>query len=203
MNSRLPKFMLPAVALLLLAVGMLWLFRPAPAPDGNLSGSAIGGAFSLVDETGRRVTSDSFAGQWRLMYFGFTYCPDICPTDTAKLAAGLRAFEAAHPEAAAKVQPLFVTVDPERDTPAVLAEFTDSFHPRLLGLSGRPDEVAAALKSFRIYAAKAPGATAGSYSYDHLAIFYLMDPAGRPVEFIAGQAATPETIAAMLERFVR
>jgi protein SCO1/2 len=198
-SSRLPLILL---GLALVAGVALFLLRPAPAPQGNLSGSAVGGPFTLVDETGRTVTSDSFAGKWRLMYFGFTYCPDICPTDTANLAQGLKAFEARHPGSAANVQPLFVTVDPERDTPAALAEFTDSFHPRLLGLTGSRAQIDAALKAFRVYASRVPGATPESYTYDHLAIIYLMDPQGRPVQFIAGPAATPDAIAAMLEQFI-
>jgi protein SCO1/2 len=201
--SRLPRIALVVALLAALAAAALWLKRPAPAPEGNLSGAAFGGPFALVDETGRRVTSDSFAGQWRLMYFGFTFCPDVCPVDAAKLAQGLAAFEKAHPDAARQVQPLFVTVDPERDTPAALAEFTDAFHPRLLGLTGTRAEVDAALKRFRIYAARVEGVTPGSYSFDHLAVFYLMDPDGRPVEFVAASTATPETVTAMLERFVR
>jgi protein SCO1/2 len=203
MNSRLPKLTLLLLAAAVLALGAFWLLRPAAAPEGNLAGSAVGGPFTLVDETGRAVTSDTFRGQWRLMYFGFTFCPDVCPVDTAKLAQGLTAFEAADPARAKHVQPIFVSVDPERDTPAALAEFTDSFHPRLLGLTGSRAQVDAALKTFRIYASKVPGATPGSYNFDHLAVIYLMDPEGRPVQFIAGSTATPEAITAMLQQFVR
>ena len=199
LKSRLPLILL---ALAALAAGLIFVLKPSAAPQGNLSGSAVGGPFTLQDESGNTVTSDSYDGKWRLMYFGFTYCPDICPTDTAKLAAGLKAFEAKHPAAAAKVQPLFVTVDPERDTPAALAEFTDQFHPRLVGLTGTRPQIDAALKAFRVYAAKVPGSVPEAYTFDHLAIIYLLDPKGRPVEFVAGSTATPEGIAAMLERFV-
>ena len=198
LSRKLPLILL---ALAAAAGAALLLLRPA-APQGNLTGASVGGPFTLTDETGRTVTSETFAGQWRLLYFGFTYCPDICPTDTAKLAAGLKLFEAKHPKQAAKLQPLFVTVDPERDTPAALAEFTDSFHPRLLGLTGSREQVDAALKAFRIYASKVPGTTPDAYTYDHLAVFYLMDPEGRPVQFLAGPAATPQGIADMLERFL-
>jgi protein SCO1/2 len=197
--SRLPLILL---ALALLGAGAFLVLRPAPAPQGNLTGATVGGPFTLTDETGRPVTSETFKGQWRLMYFGFTYCPDICPTDTAKLAAGLKLFEEKHPKEAAALQPLFVTVDPERDTPAALAEFTDSFHPRLLGLTGTRDQVDSALKAFRIYAQKVPGTTPDAYTFDHLAVLYLMDPDGRPVQFLAGPAATPESIARMLEQFL-
>ncbi|MFN3592863.1 MAG: SCO family protein, partial [Thermaurantiacus sp.] len=153
-----------AAGLLLVACG------GSGAPEGNLQGSTIGGDFALVDETGQPVTSASFAGQWRLMYFGFTFCPDVCPVDTANMAQGLKAFEAAHPARAARVQPLFVTVDPERDTPAALAEFTDAFHPRLLGLTGTREQVDAALATFRVYAQRAEGGTEDSYLIDHMAV---------------------------------
>jgi protein SCO1/2 len=197
--SRLPLILLGLAAL---AAGALVLLRPAPAPQGNLSGASVGGPFTLVDETGRAVTSDSFKGQWRLMYFGFTYCPDVCPVDAAKLGQGFAAFEKANPEAAKKVQPLFVTVDPERDTPAALTEFTNAFHPRLVGLTGSRAQIDDMLKRFRIYASKVPGVTEGSYTYDHLAVFYLMDPEGRPVEFMAASTAAPEAVTAMLEKHV-
>ncbi len=198
-SSRLPLILLVLAAIVLAA---LWVLKPDKAPEGNLSGAAVGGPFTLTDETGARVTSESYDGKWRLMYFGFTYCPDVCPVDTAKLGEGLKLFEAKHPDAALKVQPLFVTVDPERDTPEALAEFTDNFHPRLVGLTGSRAEIEAALKTFRIYASKVPGVTEGSYTYDHLAVIYLMDPKGRPVEFIAGPTATPELVEAMLSRFL-
>lgn len=192
---------LPLLLLLLALAGaaLFWTMRPA---QGNLSGAQVGGPFTLVDETGRSVTSSSFDGKWRLMYFGFTYCPDVCPTDMAKMAAGLRAFEKAHPDRMAKLQPVFVTVDPERDTPAAVREFTDSFHPAILGLTGSRAQIDAALKTFRVYASKVPGTTPDAYTYDHLAIFYLMDPKGRPVEFLAASSATPEQVTAMLERFL-
>jgi len=200
--TNLPRLPIVLLLVALIVLGAMLFLRPAAAPQGNLSGSAVGGPFTLVDETGRAVTSDSFKGQWRLMYFGFTYCPDVCPVDAANVGAGLAGFEAANPKAAATVQPLFVTVDPERDTPAVVAEFTANFHPRMLGLTGSREQIDAALKTFRVFASKVPGVTEGSYTYDHLAIIYLMDPDGRPVAFIAGPTATPEAVQAMLERFV-
>ena len=198
----MPQTLVALALLLVAALVAAFLLRPAPAPEGNLSNAAIGGPFSLVDENGQAVTNESYKGQWRLMYFGFTFCPDVCPVDAAKVGAGMRAFEAKDPRAAAKVQPLFLTVDPDRDTPDALAEFTANFHPRLIGLTGTPEQVAAALKTFRIYAKRVPGVTEGSYTFDHLAVIYLMDPAGRPVEFQAGPTATPESVAAMLEKFV-
>lgn len=210
MNSQQPttgrsplsrKAPLILLALALAAGAALLLLRPS-APQGNLTGASVGGPFTLTDETGRTVTSETFAGQWRLMYFGFTYCPDICPTRTGEIAEGLKIFEKGHPKEAARLQPLFVTVDPERDTPAALAEFTDSFHPRLLGLTGSREQIDAALKAFRIYAQKVPGTTPDAYNYDHLDVVYLMDPEGRPVQFISGPTVTRQTVAQMLERFL-
>jgi protein SCO1/2 len=201
-GNRSTRFLL-ILLILLLAGGAFLLWQRPQGPRGNIEGAAIGGDFALVDETGKAVTSASYDGLWRLMYFGFTFCPDICPTDTAKLAAGLAAFEKADPARAARVQPLFVTVDPARDTPEALAVFTASFHPRLVGLTGTPEQVDAALKRFRIYARRVEGATPGSYLYDHMAAIYLFDPAGRPVAFIAGPEATPQAVTAMLEAHVR
>jgi protein SCO1/2 len=192
------RLLLAVAAILLLAGGVVWWLRPA-APAGNLEGAAIGGPFTLVDEAGRTVRWDDFRGRHVLLYFGYSFCPDVCPVDTAKLAAGLKAFEAAEPKRAADVQPLFITVDPARDTPAVLAEYTAAFHPRLLGLTGPEEAIAGTLAAFRVYARKAPGATGGSYLVDHLAVIYLFDRDGRPIAFLPGPEATPAAVVAMLE----
>lgn len=198
-----PLLWLPGLLLLAAAIAASLYLRPEPAPPGNLEGATVGGPFQLVDETGRTVTEADFAGRWRLIYFGFTHCPDICPTDTAKLAQGLATFEKTDPTRAAAVQPLFITVDPARDTPAVLAEFTAQFHPRLLGLTGSEGQVADTLKAFRIYARRVEGSTPDDYLVDHAALFYLFDPQGRPIAFRSGFTATAGDVAAMLERHVR
>jgi protein SCO1/2 len=200
-KTRIPALLVLAVAAALLAG--LFLMRPSPREEGNLAGATIGGDFSLVDEDGRAVTSGDFAGKWRLIYFGYTFCPDVCPVDTANLAAGFAAFEKARPERAARVQPIFITVDPARDTPAALKEFTNSFHPRLLGLTGTPEQVASTLKTFRIFAKRREGATPDSYLMDHMAAIYLFDPEGRPIAFIPGPEATPDAVRNLLERYAR
>lgn len=197
---------LPILAILLVAAALavaLALLRPSGSVRGNLEGSAIGGEFALVDETGRPRRWSDFAGQWRLVYFGYTFCPDVCPVDTANLAAGLAAFEKAAPARGQRVQPIFITVDPARDTPAALAEFTAGFHPRLLGLTGSEAAIAETLKAFRVYARRVEGATEGSYLVDHMAVVYLFDPDGRPVAFLAGPDAAPQAVTAMLEAHVR
>ncbi len=137
----------------------------------------IGGPFSLTDHHGRPVTEASFPGQHLLVYFGYTYCPDICPTDLARLAAALDLLQ---PEALSNVQPLFVTVDPERDTAEVMAGYVSAFHPAILGLTGTEAQVAAAAKAFRVHRMKVPMPDAGPEEYliNHTPNAYLIDPQG-------------------------
>ena len=176
---------------------------PGPSPDGvDLRGASIGGDFTLTSNTGKRVSWDDFAGQYRLVYFGFTYCPDICPTDVQRLSQGLRAFEEAHPDLGKKVQPIFISVDPERDSVAVLNEFVASFHPRLIGLTGTPEEIEAVKKAFGASASKDPASADGNYNVSHTTFTYLFAPDGAPLGIIPTdkQAAG---VAAELERWVR
>src|SRR3954462_12781743 len=111
----------------------------APAPP--LAGAAIGGPFTLVDQNGRTVSDHDFAGRYRIVYFGYTHCPDVCPTDLATISQALSLFEKQDAALAARAQPLFITVDPERDTPAALKEYLRAFHPRLLGLTGNAAQI--------------------------------------------------------------
>ena len=154
----------------------------------------------MVDQDGRAVTDRSYAGRYRLMYFGYTFCPDVCPTDVQRLAQGTAAFAKQDPARAAKVVVLFVTVDPERDTPAAVRTFVRAFSPTMVGLTGTPAEAAAMRRAFRIYAAKA--GTGRDYLVDHSATIYLMDPANRPVSFL-DHGATPAQIAGELATYVR
>ncbi len=171
-----------------------------PPPAGPLVGSGVGGPFELVDQDGRNVTDTTYAGKWRLMYFGYTFCPDVCPVDVQKIAQGMKLFAVADPARAKIVVPIFVTVDPVRDTPAVLKTFVRAFSPDMVGLTGSPAQAAAARKAFRVYA-KAQG-TGTDYLVDHTAIIYLMDPANRPVSFL-DHGTTPQAIAAELKTYVR
>lgn len=135
------------------------------------------------------------------MYFGYTYCPDICPTDVQKMSQGLRLFEASKPAQAARVQPIMVTIDPERDTPAVMKQFVAAFHPRLVGLTGSPTQVKEAVSRFAIYANRQGAATVASYLMDHSAMLYLMGPDGEPITFFT-RDATPQQIATELADYV-
>ena len=125
----------------LLAFGLGWLRFNAP-PQGNLAGSSLGGAFALTNQDGKPVTDKDFAGQYRLMYFGYTFCPDVCPNDVGYISRGLADFEKAQADRGARVTPIFVTVDPQRDDVAAVKAFVSAFHPRLVGLTGSPAAIA-------------------------------------------------------------
>ena len=149
----------------------------------DLTGAPIGGAFTLVDKDAKPVTWDQFQGQYRIAYFGYSFCPDVCPVDVAVLMRGYDQFAKAHPDLADKVQPIFITVDPARDTPQAVGEFAAAFSPRLIGLTGTPAQVAGAVKAFRVYAARGQQ-SAGGYLMDHSRHAYLMDPQGKPIEVL-------------------
>jgi len=173
----------------------------APAAAPPLAGAAIGGPFALVDQDGRARTDRDFRGRWRIMYFGYTFCPDVCPTEMATVAAALRKVEAADPGRGAAIVPVFVTVDPARDTPAVLKRFVAAFHPRTVGLTGSADAIAAVEKAYAVHAAKGATSPAGGYLMDHSRQAYLMDPDGRPVALLpVDEGADP--VAVELNRWV-
>ena len=177
------------------------------AEDPPLKGATMGGPFTLTAEDGRRVSERDFAGQYRLVYFGFTFCPDICPTDMAILGAALRRFEAEAPGKAARLQPLFISVDPARDTPQVLRRFTDSFHPRFLGLTGSAAEVAQVARRYGIYFERGEANAEGGYNVDHQRQAVLYGPDGAPIAILLprepGGPQGAEAVAAELERWVR
>lgn len=164
-----------------------------------LEGSAIGGSFSLVDQNGHAVTDADLKGEYALIYFGYTYCPDVCPTDMARIGQGLKQFEAKDPKRAAKVQPVFVTIDPERDTQAVVGEFVANFHPRFIGLTGSPEAIAEALKAYRVFATRE--GEGPDYLMNHSANAYLFSPEGKPMLLI-GSDQDAASIAADLDRWV-
>ncbi|MGY0571457.1 SCO family protein [Bradyrhizobium sp. RDM12] len=140
----------------------------------------VGGPFALTDHTGKARTDRDFRGKLMLVYFGFTYCPDVCPTDLMAIAQTLDLLGAD----ADKVQPLFITVDPERDTAEHLADYVGMFHPRLIGLTGDLDAIRAAADAYKVYFAKvATGKDADDYTVDHTAYIYLMDRDGKYLGF--------------------
>lgn len=173
----------------------------AQAERPPLEGAAVGGPFTLVDKDGKTVTWDSFKGQWRIVYFGYTFCPDACPLDVQAMMGGFAKFEKAHAGAAAKVQPIFITIDPARDTPAIVGQWTAAFGPRLLGLTGTPAQVDQAAKAFAAYYKKGEE-TPGGYLMDHSRIAYLMDPDGKPIAMLPIDK-NPDAVAAELAKWVK
>lgn len=180
------------------------------ADQGALAGASIGGPFTLTNQDGQRVTWDSFKGKYRLVYFGYTYCPDVCPVDLQHIMQGFAQFRKSAPDRAAKVQPIFISVDPDRDTPDVLKTYVTAFDPALMGLTGTPDEIAKVAKEFVvIYNKEKPEGDAG-YLVSHSRTPYLFGPDGEPIALIPvgndtqGQdAGGPAAIAATLDHWVK
>ena len=198
-----------ALAGLLLVWALLWFARVSPTGSALLTrietalglaregsglvlpaGTEIGGPFQLVDPSGRTLSEADFRGRWMLVYFGYTFCPDLCPTELQTMAAALDRLGAA----AAGVAPLFITIDPERDTPDVLAKYVKLFDPRIVGLTGIPSAIATAARNFRVYYAKVPGKNGAPYLMDHSSLIYLMDPQGR-LAALFDQATTARDLA--------
>jgi cytochrome oxidase Cu insertion factor (SCO1/SenC/PrrC family) len=178
-ESLMPRrsIMIFAAIVLLIVAGLAafsLVNRQVAGPMGT--GTAlVGGPFTLTDQNGRKVSEKDFLGKHMLVFFGFTYCPDICPTELQVMTAALEAMGAD----GEKIQPVFITVDPERDTPSVMKAYVENFSPRLVGLTGTPEEIAAVAKAYRVYYAKAPNqASPEAYLMDHSSIMYLMGPDG-------------------------
>ncbi len=168
----------------------------AQADKPPLAGARIGGPFTLTDQDGKTVRDTDFAGKYRLVYFGYTYCPDVCPTDMQKMGRALRTLEKQDPAYAAKIQPIFITIDPDRDKPAQVKQFVTAFHPRIIGLTGTPEQIAAVAKSYGAYFKKmAPSEPGGAYLMDHAATIYLMGKQGEPLALITREMTEPEMIA--------
>ena len=162
---------------------LLLLCVPAHAAE-------IGGHFSLTDQDGQKVTEQSFMGKPVLMYFGFTSCPDVCPTDLAKIA---RIAAAIHSAAGVAVTPVFVTIDPERDTPARLKAYVKSFGKDFVGLTGSPAQIAAIGDEYHVYYKKVPFGSQGDYMMDHSTVLFLLGADGAYLDHY-GRALTAEEI---------
>ena len=173
--------------------------QPVPPP---LEGTSIGGDFSLIDKAQRPVRFHDFAGKYRIVYFGYTFCPDACPLDVQKIMQGYAKFAKAEPEVAARVQPLFISIDPARDTPAAVGEFAAAFSPKRIGLTGGEAQVAEAAKMFKAFYSKGEPSEDGDYLMDHSRVAYLMDPQGKPLALLS-QDAKPEVIAGELSKWVK
>jgi protein SCO1 len=173
------------------------------AEEPPLKGAAIGGPFALTDQNRRTVRDSDFAGKYRLIYFGYSFCPDVCPTDLQSIGQAMTRLDKEDPAKARRVQPIFITVDPERDTPTVLKPYVEAFHPRLIGLTGTPAQIDAVKKSYAIFSTRQapPGSAPDAYLVDHSRQTILFGPAGEPIALVP-QDEGPDAIVAALERWV-
>lgn len=199
MNRRAMMKPFTLIAALLLPFALA-ACNNAPAERPPLEGAAIGGAFTLTDENSKTVQWSDFADRYRIVYFGYTFCPDVCPTDVATIMQGFSRFEKAEPGLAKQVQPLFITIDPARDTPHILKEFTDAFHPRLLGLTGTADQIDETAKRFAVFYGKGEE-TAGGYLMNHSNAAYIFDRKGNPIALLPLDQG-PEAVEAELAKWV-
>jgi len=156
-----------------------WSSEPPP-----LEGAAIGGDFTLVDKSGKTVRAADFKGRYTALYFGYTFCPDVCPLDVQMLMQGYHRFAKAHADLAAKVTPLFITIDPARDKPEVVGQFAAHFGKELVGLTGTDAQVAEVAKSYAVYYKKGAASAPGAYLMDHSRAAYLMGPDGKPIALL-------------------
>jgi cytochrome oxidase Cu insertion factor (SCO1/SenC/PrrC family) len=171
-----------------------WLAEPGPSQGKALLESE----FSLVDHTGNPVTDEDFGGKWQLIFFGFTSCPDVCPTTLIEVSAVLEELG----DDAEQITPLFISVDPERDTPEVMAEYVANFDPRIVGLTGSPEQIKQAAQAFRAYYAKVKQEDASDgYTMDHSAFLYLMDPEGEYATHFSPSDA-PATVADKIRAYL-
>jgi len=189
-----------ALAAALVCAGVVYTVYLALDGRPEQSGAAVGGPFRLIDGDGREVTERDFAGRHMLVYFGYTFCPDVCPTVLLNASGAL---EKIGPERASKVRLVFISIDPERDTPEVVGAYAGHFHPGTVGLTGAPEQVAAAARAWRVYYRKAPpeDGDPDSYLVDHSSILFLMDGEGRYVTHFS-HGATAADMAAALKRLL-
>jgi protein SCO1/2 len=177
-------FVTVAVAVVVAAIvayATLGTLTTSPAAPTTQTLSGFGGPFKLIDQDGRLVTDADFRGKWVLLYFGYTHCPDACPTALNTIAEALDQLGGARE----KIQPLFITLDPERDTPVVLRDYTTAFQAGILGMTGSPEQIRAVAKTYRIAYEKHVVAEDQDYAVDHTSILFLLDPLGRPVSLFS------------------
>jgi protein SCO1/2 len=188
-NSTIYAIIGLLVAVLLLAAGG-YLYLSGSQP-GALT---VGGPFALIDGDGKPVTDQTWHGKYLLVYFGYTYCPDVCPTTLSNVADAMDKLGSK----ADRIQPLFITVDPKRDTPPVVKQYAAAFGPRIVGLTGSPEQIAAAAKAYRVYYAEhRTGPGPDDYSMDHSSVLYLMGPEGRFIAPLRADQDGPEIAAAL------
>jgi len=187
MPSRPSYLLIGALLTALVAIALIswtaWeMSRPVPVVQfGGVRSVAvapsvqIGGPFTLTDHTGRTVTDEAWRGKFMLIYFGYGFCPDVCPTELQIMSSALDVLE----DDAERIQPLFITVDPERDTVEFMADYVSNFHPSMIGLTGQTAAIQAAAAAYRVYFKKVEDDSSAEYLVDHTSFVYLMGPDGK------------------------
>ncbi len=198
--NRLTLIIITVIAALVLGFGgRYFLLGDAQRPvKVEMPKALVGGPFTLTDQNGQTVSEKTYAGRHTLVYFGYTYCPDVCPLGLQVIGEALDTYQEKGGDVS-KVVPLFITVDPERDTVEVMNGYVSNFHPSLQGLTGSVEQITAVAKAYRVYYAKVKDEeSSADYLMDHTAITYLMGPEGEYVGHF-GHSVTPEKMAAKLE----
>ncbi len=202
----MPKLPLVRRTALLAALPALALLSACdaapPAEPPPLEGAAIGGPFTLVNGAGETVRWSDFDGKWRMVYFGYTWCPDVCPFDLTRMMQGYNNWAQANPDLAGEVQPIFITIDPERDTPEKVAEYTANFGTNLIGLTGTPEAIDEAAKNFSVFYSRGADDANVGYLMQHSNAGYLMDRQGNPIALLPVDESA-EGVAAELGKWVR
>ena len=195
-----PVIFVIGLAALVLAGGLGYYALQSSSPEPETANVPIGGPFELVDSTGETVTQENFSGRHMLVYFGYTYCPDICPVSLQNM---VEAYAQLSSPVKAEVVPVFITVDPERDTVEVVKDYISYFDPALVGLTGSTEQVDGAKSSYRVYAQKAPTSDAedADYLVDHSSFIYLVDGTSSYVTHF-GHSATPEEMRSKIEELL-
>lgn len=196
MNRRFP-ILIGLAIVAVLSLGVMAFVQVRQAPTATVAAVEIGGPFQLVDTAGRPVTEEALIGKPTAVFFGFTYCPEVCPTTLTEISAALNALG----RDADKLNVVFVSVDPERDTPEQMKAYLANFDPRIQGFTGTPEAVAATAKAYRVFYKKAP-LEGGSYTVDHSSAVYLFDKKGRFVEPI-GYGSPHERVVAQLKKLTQ
>lgn len=204
-KTRLKRTAALAVIALIIGVGVGYyqvrmdgvrVVRPDSKPANeegimNIAGLQVGGPFALVNEEGEKVSEKTYEGQYKLVFFGFTFCPDVCPAELQKMA---KVLDELGPRAE-RITPLFVTVDPARDTPAVMKEYTEQFDDRIIGLTGTEEQVDHMEKNFRVFAARAEDENLDDYTMNHSSFTYLMGPKDEFLGLYRSEDAAPDIAA--------
>lgn len=192
--SRTLLALMGIIVVAFIVIGVRLVIWTGQTTSDGKAAPAIGGPFTLTDQNGKTVSDRDFRNRYMLIFFGYTYCPDVCPTTLSTVSGAL---DKLGPNFTKKIVPIFVTIDPERDNAAVMKSYVEAFNPNIQGLTGTPEQIAVVAKEFKVYAAKVKGDSPDSYTVDHSAILYLMGPDGRFVAHFTHGISVDDLVAGL------